>query len=124
MAIFKIIHEKPTNFPFDRRITCLCGIHTALNMIYNRSVRIFSPHPVLKQNTYLCNEFSEICNTHKRHDSPCCSRSLFLVRVMQGGFQLFSGTQAQSEEKYYLGILGTFYRILLRHFRHFLPNFT
>ena len=45
-TIFKIIVGKPTKFPFDHRITCLCGIHTALNMIYNRSVMIFSPHPV------------------------------------------------------------------------------
>ena len=44
----------------------------------------------------------------------------FFVSI-QGGFQLFCGTQAQSEEKYYSGTLGTFYRILPRHFRHFLP---
>ena len=51
-TIFKIIVGKPTKFPFDHRITCLCGIHTALNMIYNRSVMIFSPHPVYIYNVH------------------------------------------------------------------------
>ena len=39
-------------------------------------------------------------------------RGLYTVK-RPGGFQLFCGTQAQSEEKYYLGILGTFYLCIL-----------
>ena len=45
-TIFKIIFGKPTKFPFDRCMTNLCVIHTTLNIIYNWSVKIFSPHPV------------------------------------------------------------------------------